>query len=165
MKRSHALKAKALSLAGLLLFSTMPAWGAPAAVEHFQGVNIGSNVSMTLYGYLGFDGHAAPQGVEIAVFDQNGVLCGASGVDTENGGAFLLQVYGDDPTSAAVDEGARDGEPLTFKVFAGEQVGEIPQELLRFSSAGHKDPTSFPPHFEDKASYGMRVEASVALPY
>src|SRR5207244_2572249 len=60
------------------------------------------------------NGALLPSGATIDAYDANGVHCGhaIAGAD----GAFLVHVSGDDPMTPGTDEGARDGEMLTWKV-------------------------------------------------
>jgi hypothetical protein len=112
---------------------------------------------MTIVGYLKIDGRSTPVGSEVAAYDPDGVLCGVSGVDTGNGGAFVLQIYGDDRSTQNVDEGASAGDLLTFEVVIPTGSGEITRKARHFESVGFKEPASFPPPFRDKAHYGMNI--------
>ena len=56
----------------------------------------------------------------VTFFDREGTLCG-KWVVRDKGAYGLMAVYGDDPTTEDVDEGAREGELLTVKV-NGEEV-------------------------------------------
>ncbi len=53
-------------------------------------------------------------GDHITARTQSGVICGECVVGVQ--GAFMLHVYGDDPTTGNVVEGAADGEALRFEV-------------------------------------------------
>ncbi len=70
---------------------------------------------MTLSGTLGLPDGPAGLGVEVAVFDPDGVLCG-HWIVTSRGVYGDLRVYGDDPSTPG-DEGAREGDRLTVKVW------------------------------------------------
>jgi hypothetical protein len=59
-------------------------------------------------------GEALAAGAIIEAFDSDGIRCGYA--EAMTGGAFLMHVYGNDPMTPAVDEGAREGEMLTWKV-------------------------------------------------
>lgn len=143
-----------LALGTALTFGAVVAWGLPAQTTHYRDFPK-TPINMTLAGHLTQGGQAAKAGVEIAVRNSHGALCGASGVDGANGGAFILHVYGDDPTTPEVD-GAVAGEELTLEVF-DPQSGTHLQSQMHFSSAGFNEPPAFPPKFTDRASYGMDV--------
>lgn len=139
-----------------------------AKVVHYQGVKTNTPLSMTLYGWLTINGKPAPAGTEIAVYDQNGILCGASGVEAGQKSAYLLQIYGDDSTSPGVDEGFLTGEALRFEVAvpkAGKKGGPVSWTVIahksfKFSSAGlPRSPSTYPPIFADKADYGMNISS------
>jgi alpha-tubulin suppressor-like RCC1 family protein len=67
-------------------------------------------------GTLTINGFNVETGDEVAVYDPDGVLCGHYVVDTA-GQYGTLTVYGDNPATAGVDEGAVAGDPLTFKIW------------------------------------------------
>jgi len=76
---------------------------------HSASQIIYSNAAVDFYGY-------SPQfikGDRITVYDEQNVLCGEYTIDT-NGQYGLMSVYGDDPLSKDIDEGAVPGEGLTF---------------------------------------------------
>lgn len=54
------------------------------------------------------------EGDTIDVFDGDGVLCGRTFVVSES--RFTVHVYGDDPTTPDIDEGAVDGDTVRFVV-------------------------------------------------
>jgi len=69
--------------------------------------------------YLGnitIRGIPADKGDEIAVFDSNGILCGHTRV-LETGQYGVIQIYGDDPNTKDIDEGANENEPLHFDIW------------------------------------------------
>jgi len=70
---------------------------------------------MTISGTLNLPDGLATLGVEVAVFDPDGVLCG-HWIVTSRGVYGDLRVYGDDPSTPS-DEGAREGDRLTVKVW------------------------------------------------
>lgn len=140
------------------------AWAVHPAPMHYADVAKTPSF-MTLRGFLVVDGQVPQEGTEIGVYDPDGVLCGASRIDVANGGAFILHVYGDDPTTPGVDEGAKGGNVLTFDVF--DPNGSITWEhgslgfrvaktrWLDFDSV----PPSHPPLFEERAGYSVKVDA------
>ena len=60
------------------------------------------------------DGKALVPGTTIEAWDTDGVRCGFAQVNADGG--FLMHVYGNDPLTAAVDEGADAGEFLIWRV-------------------------------------------------
>ncbi|MDR8391075.1 T9SS type A sorting domain-containing protein [Aliifodinibius sp. S!AR15-10] len=73
-----------------------------------EWVSFYSNDGLLIYG------EAVPAGAVVQVYDPDGVLCGQ--YTTEKAGSYgLMQVYADDP-GTDIDEGAKPGDPLTFKV-------------------------------------------------
>jgi len=104
-------------------------WAAPGVHStgpvHFVG-NTVSNVWVDFYGTIfTVQGAPAEVGDEIAVFDPDGVLCGTCVVRIAGSYGFL-HVYGDDPTTPDVDEGADVGDALTFVAWDTSDGREIP---------------------------------------
>jgi hypothetical protein len=66
---------------------------------------------------------------EVAAFDPGGVLCGVYYVDTPGEYGPML-VYGDDPATTGVDEGAVPGDVLTFKIWDASEEQEL--EILQY---------------------------------
>ena len=67
------------------------------------------------WGTLTVAGQPAQVGDEVAIYDADGVCCGRC-VVTSAGYYGLVHAYGDDATTGP-DEGALEGEELTFKVY------------------------------------------------
>ncbi len=132
--RRDRMRRRATAVAGAALsLLAGSAWALPAPVAHFAAP-ARTPVTMTLTGLLTVGGAAAGPGAEVAVRDPQGVLCGASGVDPANGGAFVLHVYGDDPTTAA-DEGAREGDGLQLEVHLPGAAGTVGLGTAPFGTA------------------------------
>ncbi len=114
-------------------------------------------------GSLTINGHPANIGDEIAVFDQAGVLCGSSRI-IEPGAFGSIAVYGDDKTTAW-DEGAVEGEVLTFKVWdhvAGIEFGAKDLIFSPGTAAGSFMPSGNPPVWSTKdAGYVLNIDVSV----
>ena len=70
----------------------------------------------------------APPGTEIGVFDPDGVLCGTFRIKTA-GQYGMLHVYGDDP-GTTIDEGADDGDILTFRIMDSQNQVEIQSNAI-----------------------------------
>jgi len=60
------------------------------------------------------DGAALLAGTTIEAWDSDGIRCGFAQVNLDGG--FLIHVYGNDPLTPAVDEGANAGEFLLWRV-------------------------------------------------
>jgi hypothetical protein len=60
-----------------------------------------------------YAGQVLVPGSVIEAFDSDGVRCGVAAANAD--GSFLMQVYGNDPMTAA-DEGAREGEVLRWRM-------------------------------------------------
>lgn len=147
------------ALLALLCAST--GWALPAAPTHYAVTGKGP-VRMTLTGLLTVDGAPAGAGVEVAVYDPQNVLCGVSGVDAVNGGAFILHVYGDDPTTAG-DEGMTAGDALRFEVWSPAGPAVHAHTELRFSAAPFGTvPSAYPPPFANLAAYSLRIATNHA---
>jgi len=79
-----------------------------------------SNRSLSLSGSVKIFTVEATYGDEIAVYDSQGVCCGSFMV-TNTGCYGNLIVYGDDPNTTDVDEGAQPGEQLTFRIWKASE--------------------------------------------
>jgi hypothetical protein len=60
------------------------------------------------------DGGMLPMGTTIEAYDAQNIRCGYAMANAD--GSFLIHVYGNDPITPAIDEGAQDGEMLTWKM-------------------------------------------------
>lgn len=96
------------------------------------------------WGQLTVKGEPALPGDQVAVFDPQGVCCGVSTVTAQSAVPSLypfLHVYGDDPATSDVDEGAVSGDLLTFKVYrASEDKVYGASVRLHPQDAGAPDP-------------------------
>jgi len=67
-----------------------------------------------------YNGQPLVVGSVIDAYDPSGIYCGTDTVrlDTASGNAIFgyFSVYGDDPNTSGIDEGAEDGEQITFKI-------------------------------------------------
>lgn len=61
-----------------------------------------------------YNGAPLPEGMTIEAYDQDGIRCGYA--EANEDGSFLIHVYGNDPMTPQVDEGAREGEVLEWRV-------------------------------------------------
>ena len=76
----------------------------------------------------------AVAGDEVAVFDPDGVICGRTQI-TVDGEFGPLVVYGDDPSTTEVDEGASDGETLTVRLWDSQRQVELPVRTLQLNGS------------------------------
>jgi hypothetical protein len=60
------------------------------------------------------DGQPLPAGTTLEAYDTDGIRCGFATANAD--GSFLIHVYGNDPMTPATDEGAREGEMLTWRI-------------------------------------------------
>ena len=93
------IRACALVL-GLLLSAASAQAQAPVA-DYFSTTSLWEGASMI-------------PGLTIEAFDGDGVRCGLATANLD--GSFLIHVYGNDPMTSTIDEGAVEGEMLTWKV-------------------------------------------------
>jgi len=103
----RCLRAAALLCLALLLWPGVGLAYFPAPAHSTKWVDF--------WGTLTIAGQPAQPGDEVAVYDGNGVCCGAA-VVTSAGFYGLMHSYGDDAATIP-DEGALEGEQLTFKVY------------------------------------------------
>ncbi|HOJ40049.1 MAG TPA: hypothetical protein PK644_06260, partial [bacterium] len=108
----------------------------PATVTMNSGKTVMANFSLTgsrytpvaktpsvreFYGVITINGVPAQSGDEVGAFDPQGDCCGAFVVE-HDGYYGYLPVYGDDSTTPAEDEGAENGDTITFRIWdASEQ--------------------------------------------
>jgi hypothetical protein len=160
--------------------------------QSFSGIwndeNVWSGTRTTYFGipamtpvwtdYLGtfrIDGIDAQPGDEIAFFDPQGVLCGQYTV-VQAGQYGIVRVYGDDPKTTDVDEGATTGDLLTVKIWDSRRLLEITGPDLALKpglppSGSSFLPAASPPIWQDQQGYALDVDTSahfgspVATPY
>ncbi len=112
-------------------------------------------------GYVSLDGVPATVGDELAVYDQNGVLSGTARLMDQ--GAYLVAVYGDDATTLQVDEGAVEGERLTFKIWdrsADREYGSSDIRLTPGTAQGDSVPSLLPPIWSVDKGYVLDLGAA-----
>lgn len=68
------------------------------------------------------NGVPLPVGSIVQAFDPQGIMCGEFVTHTE-GSYGYLHVYGDDPTTPGVDEGAVTDDTITFRIQGVEAIG------------------------------------------
>jgi hypothetical protein len=116
-------------------------------------------------GHLTIRGAPADIGDEVAVYDPQGVLCGLFRVDTPGHYGFL-RIYGDDTGTTSVDEGAAEGDLLTFRVWdrsAGIEYGADDIQFTAGSGGSGFVPSDVPPRWHNAAQgYAVALDIAVA---
>ncbi|KPA16029.1 Fibronectin type III domain-containing protein [Candidatus Magnetomorum sp. HK-1] len=104
----------------------------------------------------------AKPGDEVAVFDSDDVLCGSVRI-AEPGKYGMLHVYGDDPETNEIDEGAVDADQISFKIWDNENEIEIDHHKISMTSAeatGSFDPGKIPPIWTNFKGYHLDLSAT-----
>lgn len=112
-------------------------------------------------GNLTIMGGPAETGDEIAAYDPEGILIGQFRVTTP-GKYGIMQLYGDDTGTASVDEGARSGDALSFKVWDRSTGIEYGMSNLSLSSgppAGSFVASAIPPVWTQDTGYVLDIGA------
>ena len=112
--------------------------GIPIYGRHFKIVDFTGD-SVAFYGYVTIGGIDADIHDEVAVLDADGVVCGKYTVDVP-GQYGYMHVYGDDPTTTGIDEGADPGDELTFRIW---DVSEGLEVDVSFDAVTGADPPSW----------------------
>ena len=99
------------------------------------------------------NGRMLQPGTTIEALDADGVRCGIAQPRAD--GSFLIHVYGDDPATPAVDEGAREGETLVWRI-----NGDSPQSV---EWLGNLIGAFHDLRFENNAAKEMRIDATTAI--
>jgi hypothetical protein len=98
------------------------------AQGHFTPVKF-TDTSCGFYGTVQISGVDIGVGDEVGAFDPDGVCCGTFTVHTA-GLYGYLSVYGDDNTTPDVDEGAKTGDTITFKIWDISEGKEYVAETM-----------------------------------
>ncbi|MFQ5857871.1 MAG: hypothetical protein ACE5LU_19885 [Anaerolineae bacterium] len=81
------------------------------------------------------DGQPLPAGAVVRAYDPTGVLAGQT--EVKLAGWYLVSVYGDDPQTPELDEGARSGDPIAFTV-AGYQAVPLGPDAPVWTGSGSR---------------------------
>jgi len=103
------------------------------------------------------DGPAMP-GTEIGVFDPDGVLCGSFRIKT-TGQYGMLHIYGDNPDTQ-IDEGANDGDILSFRIKNHQTQMEIDSQAFFTTPAGNTGSfisSENPPIWKNHIGYNLNL--------
>lgn len=112
----------------------------------------------TFVGQINLINGLAPPGTEIGVFDPDGVLCGAFRITTE-GQYGMLHVYGDDPNTM-IDEGANEGDILSFRIMDFKNQMEIQSNAILTSpgeTIGSFIASDNPPAWHNLTGYHLHL--------
>lgn len=131
--------------------------GFSTSLQHFYPVEATPFV-VDFIGELMINNVPCKPGDEIGIFNEQGKLCGAAMISTP--GKYLIHVYGDDPTTFNVEEGAVPGDKLTFIIWLSEldlEFPVLPGEMTPFSK-GSFTHSPIPPIWSfDKEAYGLNI--------
>ncbi|ETR68645.1 MAG: hypothetical protein OMM_10308, partial [Candidatus Magnetoglobus multicellularis str. Araruama] len=130
--------------------------------KHFTFTPPSTNYYMFFYGdVFTINGLSAEPGDEIAVFDQQGTICGHYVLSNADG--FVITVYGDDSTSGK-DEGATYYEYLIFKIWDASLEIETTLNdsmFIQKSAFGAPQIETIPPQYEGNLEIrGMGIAAT-----
>ena len=101
------------------------------ALRHFNIAGL-TDTSADFSGTVTILGIDAQIGDEVGAFDPDGICCGAFTINT-TGIYGYLHVYGDDPTTEGIDEGAVSGDTITFKIWDKSEEKEYFGSVLEGS--------------------------------
>ena len=102
---------KALATAAVIsIAAAIPSYGQVPFCVFFDSVDVSTDSLQTT-----FDGRPIPVGSVIEAFDPDGISCGKDTVLVEGIYGFM-PVIGDDPTTPGLDEGATNGQTISFKI-------------------------------------------------
>jgi hypothetical protein len=151
------MKASKLLLALLVLLWPTGAWA-----HSFDGP-VPTPVWVDFWGQLTFKGEPAEPGDQVAVFDPQGVCCGVATVTEESaaGGSLypFIHVYGDDSTTAAVDEGAVTNDLLKWMVYRASEDRRYGASVrLDVQDEGAPDPPRWVPPNPPLSAWHVDVE-------
>ncbi len=114
-------------------------------------------------GNLNINGTPASVGDELAAYDVDSVLCGSSRITTT--GKFAIAIYGDDSTTATIDEGPLPGETIIFKVWdhlAGQEYTEANMSLAPGAAQGSfYVPSASPPIWSEDQGYVLNMDTGL----
>jgi len=145
----------------LLLLLTLIVAPVTAVRAAFYSLPAVTGTFTDFVGNVSIGGLPAQPGDEIAFFDPQGVLCGLF-VVAQTGQYGIVHVYGDDPTTVSIDEGAIGGDQLTVRVWDASMAVEYSGGSVALSAGpatGSFVSPSIPPVWSDQAGYMLHVAA------
>ena len=128
---------------------------------HF-GFPHSSSLECNFIGTISILGQPASVGDEIGVFDNNNVLCAHFWI-THPGKYGIIHVYGDDPLTEDVDEGATEGETLTFKIWDKDKSIECEADHIQLtpgSPLGYFFPSDTPPVWTENGAFSLNIQSN-----
>ncbi|MBF0450948.1 MAG: tandem-95 repeat protein [Candidatus Magnetomorum sp.] len=132
--------------------------------EHFTESMSSSDTSVVFLGEdITVNGVPAEVGDEIGVFDNDGTLCGRTMI--YDAGIYAIKVYGDDPSSTNIDDGAEKGNGLTFKLWINRTNLEISLSKKMFDpqntlwNAFPASPENPPQWTDNDDQWGLNIAA------
>ncbi len=155
------MKVRYLIIFVLYLLSSVIFVPEPARADSFFSKPAYTPSVSDFLGMVTVDGQSAEIGDEVAVYDPDGVLCGLFILHT-TGQYGMLHVYGDDPTTPEIDEGAKEGDALTFKLYrssTGVLYETADLKLTSGSPIGSFVASFIPPVWGDKKAYSLDISA------
>jgi len=141
--------------------------GAPNRTEAMTNHFGAPSVSPAYCDYLGTNfrikGADAQPGDEVAFFDPDGILCGVH-VVVHPGIYGIVHIYGDDPTTSDIDEGAQAGDTLTVRVWDQSEGMELSGSNIELLPADPPTGSSFVPAlipitWEDRKGFVLNIRA------
>ncbi|KPA14297.1 hypothetical protein MHK_005455 [Candidatus Magnetomorum sp. HK-1] len=140
-------------MAFILNIDTKSHFSAPTATPYISNY-IGN---ITIYG------ERVEPGDEIGIFDPDGILCGHFRIQ-ESGKYGIVQVYGDNPATIDIDEGAKDNDLLTFKIWDKDLAMEWQSPDNYFfatdASNGFFNASPMPPIWTKDTGYILNITIS-----
>ena len=157
-----------MSRAGVVLWCAV--WwfcapgGSACGETHFPPP-MANNLSCDFFGSLTVNEVPAQPGDEVAFFDGGGVLCGRYVIDMK-GQYGRVHVYGDDPTTPDVDEGAVSGEELSVRVWDASLLREAAGASVTLEPgepAGSAVASQIPPVWQSMADSVLNIDAVIPV--
>lgn len=137
----------------LLLMSGTAVAQVPAGFEFTPTPQSG-----TFYGQAELDGTPCPAGSWVGAFDEDGHCAGAAELVAFDGAAYInLIVYGDDATTADIDEGVNGGEAFTLRLYHAEDdtvyVYQSPLNVVSFDAWSNTNGAPMPEYSDPETVY------------
>ncbi|MCX8023404.1 MAG: hypothetical protein N2745_11610 [Syntrophorhabdaceae bacterium] len=125
-----------------------------------------TNTASFFFGDFKINGVDARVGDEVAFFDPQGVLCGLYVVRVP-GKYGRVPVYGDDPSTQSIDEGAKAGDVLTVKIWDSSTGTELEGPELSLTKGfygGSSTPSLIPPEWQGDTDFALNIDTSTHFP-
>ena len=127
-----------------------------------------TSASGSVLGTVTVNGVPAAAGSWIGAFDPSGHCAGAAQIILNSGTAYMsLAVYGDDPMTAAVDEGITGAEPFTLRLAPAGSGAVVPypnaDSPLPLTGWANTNGAPLPAFADPTAVFDFAFDAAVAL--